>query len=430
MGFEIADLRGLGSDYMGQMVVYLAAGDNPITEPEWATYVPDAGFILNTPRAPQFDVLNVMSSPYQPTGTYTYFTDTSGFTWEAVAAVENRVYPFDAADYPGYTPPLTDSAQAGYVVLTPIPGTIQYNSNDKNHENVFHAEDAGGNPKLQHYVTDPWGNVYILKSVNAANDTPEKVAAAVEAAVLPEGWMKSSGTLDKDTTYVPVWSGDVAHANEFRDSADSAWMQITWGKSGYTLAAKIGDGLEIWGGNTDDTVKGNSEGSVMHGGDGDDLVLGWRGKDTITGDLGNDELRGGRGSDTLLGGDGNDTLKGGRGDDILIGGRGDDTLKGGRGNDAFTYDDLAMGRDKILDFGQRGKDLIDLSALDADAGTPEDDGFAFIGLSRFSGSAGELRYRLKDGDAVVLGDTDGDGRADFAIKVRDLDRLDAGDFVL
>jgi len=89
-----------------------------------------------------------------------------------------------------------------------------------------------------------------------------------------------------------------------------------------------------------------------------------------------------------------------------------------------------MGRDKVLDFGKRGKDLIDLAALDADGGTLDDDAFAFIGLSRFGGTAGELRYRLKDGDAIVLGDTDGDGRADFAIKVRDVDSLDAGDFVL
>ena len=430
MGLEIADLRGIGADYRGQMVVYLAAGDNPITEEAWATYTPDPGFILNTPRGPQFDTLNVMGSPYQPTGVYTYITDGSGFTWQAVAAVENRVYPFDSADYPGYTPPLTDSAQAGYVVVTPIPGTIQYNSNDKNHENVFHAEDSGGNPKLQHYVTDPWGNVYILKSVNAANDTPEKVAAAVADAVLPEGWTKSSGYLESDTTYVPVWSGDVAHANEFRDSADSAWMQIVWGKSGYTLAAKIGEGLEIWGGNTDDLVKGSAEANVMHGGAGDDLVLGWRGKDTITGDLGNDDLRGGRGGDTLHGGEGDDTLKGGRGDDTLVGGPGNDKLKGGRGNDTFVYDDLDMGRDKILDFDRRGKDLIDLSVLDADAGTLKDDAFAFIGRAKYSGSAGEQRYRPKDGDAFVLGDTDGDGRADFVIRIRKVDTLQADDFLL
>ena len=142
MGFEIADLRGVGADYMGQMVVYLATGEDPITEEEWASYTPDPGFILNTPRNPAFDVLNVLGSPYQPTGTSTYFTDSSGFTWQAVSAVENRIYPFDADDYSGYTPPLTSSAQAGYVVVTPLPGTIQYNNNDKNHENIYHAEDS------------------------------------------------------------------------------------------------------------------------------------------------------------------------------------------------------------------------------------------------------------------------------------------------
>jgi hypothetical protein len=411
MGFEIADLNGLGSDFMGQMVVYLAAGDNPITADEWATYTPDAGFILNTPRGPKFDVLNVLGSPYQPTGSYTYLTDSKGFTWQSVAAVENRIYPFDADDYSGYTPPLTSSAQAGYVVLTPLPGTIQYNSNDKNHENIFYAEDAGGNPQLQYFITDPWGNVYILKSVNLANDTPDGTAAAVEAAVLPKGWTKSSGYLDVDTSYLPVWSGDVAHANEFRDSADSAWMQIKWGKSGVTLATKIGDGLEIWGGNSNDLVKGNDEDNVVHGGAGNDEVRGRKGKDQLTGDDGNDFLRGGKGADNLLGGVGSDDLKGGRGKDVLA------------------FAELGAGKDAILDF-VRGKDLIDLSAIDAKAATGKDDTFDFIGRMPFSGEAGELRYRIKAGDAIVKGDTDGDGKADFVIRVADTLRLDAGDFIV
>jgi hypothetical protein len=411
MGFEIADLRGIGPDYMGQMVVYLAGGDNPITQPEWDTYTPDPGFMLNTPRAGQFDVLNVLGSPYQPTGSFTYLTDSHGFTWLAVAAVENRIYPFDPADYAGSSPPLTTSAQAGFLVATPLPGTIQYNSNDKNHENVYYAADSQGNPQIQYYVTDPWGNVYILKSVNEANDTPEEIAAAVAAAVLPEGWTKSSGYLDADVSYLPVWSGTVAHANEFRDSADSAWMQIEWGESGITLAAAIGDGLEIWGGNTDDLVKGTGDANVIHGGDGDDRILGRKGDDIITGDAGGDRL------------------KGDNGDDVLIGGAGNDKLIGGRGADHFTFDDIAMGRDKILDFG-RGKDVIDLSALDARDHTSDDDGFTFIGRARFSGDAGELRYGVKGGDAIVRGDTDGDGHADFAIRVVDIHRLHESDFVL
>ena len=145
MGLEIADLRGIGADYMGEMVVYLAAGDNPITEEEWETYTPDAGFILNTPRGPKFDVLNVLSSPYQPAGAYYLLANSQGYTWESVAAVANRIYPFDAADYSGYTPPLTNSAQAGYVVLSRCPGRIQYNGNDKNH-NIYTPRIPAGMP--------------------------------------------------------------------------------------------------------------------------------------------------------------------------------------------------------------------------------------------------------------------------------------------
>jgi len=301
MGFEIADLRALGADYTGQMVVYLAAGANPISEAAWETYQPDPGFMLNTPRAGQFDVLNVLGSPYQPTGSFTFYTDSAGYTWQAVAAVENRVYPFDAADYEGSSPPITTSAQAGYQLSTPLPGTIQYNSNDKNHENVYYAKDAAGNPILQYFVTDPWSNVYILKSVNAANDTPDKVAAAVDAAVLPsEDWVKSSGYLANDQSYLPTYSGNVAHANEFRDSADSAWMQISWGSLGITLPAVVGEGMPIWGGSSDDYLVGTDADDEIHSGGGDDTIAGVDGSDRISGDAGNDRIEGGNGTTTAV----------------------------------------------------------------------------------------------------------------------------------
>ena len=193
------------------------------------------------------------------------------------------------------------------------------------------------------------------------------------SAVLPEGWVKSSGYLDSDTTYLPTWSGSVAHANEFRDSADSAWMQIEWGKSGITLATKIGEGLDIWGGNTDDLVKGNDEDNVVHGGDG------------------NDEVRGRQGDDVLTGDDGNDLLKGGKDDDTLLGGAGRDDLKGGRGKDIFAFE---AEKDAILDF-VRGKDLIDLSAIDARTATTEDDPFDFIGRLPSAARPATLRYRVK-----------------------------------
>jgi hypothetical protein len=83
----------------------------------------------------------------------------------------------------------------------------------------------------------------------------------------------------------------------------------------------------------------------------------------------------------------------------------------------------------ILDFVS-GKDLIDLSAIDAKAATDEDDAFDFIGRMPFSGEAGELRYEVTAGVALVKGDKDGDGSADFVIRVADTYRLDEGDFIV
>lgn len=309
MGFEIADFRNLGSDLSGQLVVYLEAGPNPITEEAWATYTPDPGWMLNTPRAAQFDMLIVLGSPYVPTGEYTYYTDLSGYTWKAVAAVQNRVYPFSVEDYASFTPPLTTSAQAAYALTTPLPGTIQYNSNDKNHENIYYANSDDGIRKIQYYVTDPWGNLYILKSVNAANDTAEKVAAAVDEAVLPDGWVKSTAYLEEDTTYLPVYSGDVAHANEFRDSADSAWMQIFWGASGITLPAMVGEGMPIWHGNDSGLLLGTAAGDEMHGGGGDDEIRGLDGDDTIWSDDGDNVISGGAGADIIHFGAGRNLLR-------------------------------------------------------------------------------------------------------------------------
>lgn len=425
MAFEIADMRGLGADLTGEMVVYIESGDNPITAEAWASYTADPGWIENTPRKSQFDVLNVLGSPYQPTGQFTFHTDSQGYTWKAVSAVQNRAYPFDADDYAAYDPPLTTSAAAGYGLSTPLPGTIQYNSNDKNHENIYYALDGNGAAKTQYFVTDPWGNTYILKSVNAANDTPDKVAAAVDAAVLPEGWAKSTGTLAEDTSYFPVYSGDTAHANEFRDSADSAWMQIGFGSSGVTLPAMVGDGVPIWGGSDGGLLLGTAAADEMHGGDGGDTVTGSDGADTIWGDAGGDVVYGNRGADTLsgsagadflhggqdadvlYGNTGSDVLHGNRGDDRLFGGRDGDTLSGGEGGDVLQGGlgadryvfASASGADTISGFSSGEGDVIAVSAnLNGSGIASVDDLLALL----FVDGQGNAMLRLGGGHTVVL----------------------------
>lgn len=151
------------------------------------------------------------------------------------------------------------------------------------------------------------------------------------------------------------------------------------------------------------------------------------GDDTVKTGTGDDHLRGGVGDDKLVGGGGEDRLFGGDGDDVLRGARGPDVLTGGEGNDLFVFRNIAeastsAGYDLIRDF-ETGIDEIDLSRIDANINTVDNDAFDFIGSAKFSSEAGELRYF----EGLVRGDVDGDGKADFVIEIgndADLTRLD------
>ena len=101
----------------------------------------------------------------------------------------------------------------------------------------------------------------------------------------------------------------------------------------------------------DKTVDFNDAGLNMKGGDSDETLSGWSTHDEIDGGAGNDTLNGENGNDTLYGGDGNDILYGGEGSDILNGGAGDDRLNGGN-NEADTYVFAkGHGKDVVSDYG-------------------------------------------------------------------------------
>lgn len=211
-----------------------------------------------------------------------------------------------------------------------------------------------------------------------------------------------------------------------------------------TLSGDDGDDIEQ-GGAGDDTVSGGAGTDLVGGGsgndtlsgdDGNDAVRGGEGNDTISGGSGNDRTDGGLGADTLSGDGGNDIVTGGAGDDTLSGGAGRDILFGGLGADTFVFADgdfasaTRKGADLIRDFSHAQGDHIDLSAVDADTTTDGDQAFSFVGTADFSQTAGELRYQVIKGTAFVAGDTNGDGTADFAIRLGHVLTLDAGDFVL
>jgi Ca2+-binding RTX toxin-like protein len=122
---------------------------------------------------------------------------------------------------------------------------------------------------------------------------------------------------------------------------------------------------------------------------------------------------------------GADSLSGGEGDDILVGGAGRDTLTGGPGADVFLFKRLSDSpagtskRDMVTDFRASQRDVIDLSAIDANTKAAGNQAFRWRGGKRFTKRAGQLRFS----GGVLSGDVDGDGRADLQIRLTGVSAL-------
>lgn len=148
-------------------------------------------------------------------------------------------------------------------------------------------------------------------------------------------------------------------------------------------------------------------------------------------------LVGNAGDNTMTGGFSNNRINGNDGDDTITGGNGADTLSGGEGADVFVYNnvsdsDAGASQRDFINFFERGVDLIDLSAVDANSNVGGNQAFNFVGGARFSGSAGELRVLDLGGpNALILeADVDGDGGADMQIFIRGQTSMLASDFLL
>jgi serralysin len=150
----------------------------------------------------------------------------------------------------------------------------------------------------------------------------------------------------------------------------------------------------------------------------------------VDGRGGNDAITGSIFADNLRGNAGNDILKGGLGIDMLTGGLGKDILAGGANRDFFDFNSFKESvkggsRDVITDFVRAVDDRIDVRGIDAKTGVGGNQKFKFIGQQAFHDVKGELRCK----NGIVQGDVNGDGVADFEIKVN-LATLVSGDFFL
>ncbi len=180
----------------------------------------------------------------------------------------------------------------------------------------------------------------------------------------------------------------------------------------------------------DDRLIGTNRADVIQGRNGDDTIRGGNGSDDLFGGNGNDVLSGGRGQDDVFGGRGADSLNGGQGADTLRGGLGPDRLTGGAQADVFEFrsaGEIGRGRssDTIRDF-ERNLDQIDMSRVDGNTLRSGNQDLLFIGDDGFSGRAGEMRYA----NGVLWGDTDGDGRAEFSLRIAGGVAMTESDFIL
>jgi Ca2+-binding RTX toxin-like protein len=216
--------------------------------------------------------------------------------------------------------------------------------------------------------------------------------------------------------------------------------------AGDSILENAGEGADVVNASVNWTLGGNIENLVLTGamningtGNADaNILTGNDGANQLSGLGGNDTLNGGAGSDTLLGGTGADLLNGGMGNDTIEGGADRDDMTGGIGADTFLFRDGDFSgttfatADIIRDFSSAEGDHLNLAFVDANTsnGAGTNEAFSFIGTAAFSHTAGELRYEQISGYTYVYGDTNGDGTADFMVRLDGMHSLTGGDFVL
>lgn len=115
---------------------------------------------------------------------------------------------------------------------------------------------------------------------------------------------------------------------------------------------------------------------------------------TVISSGGRDIIGSNTGSTTLYGNGTQEHLFGTANETVFIGGSGQQYLLAGAGTNIFRYlsfaDSTIMGSDSISFFNV-AKDVIDLSRIDADPGTPGTQNLRFIGSNAFSAAGGEVR---------------------------------------
>jgi Ca2+-binding RTX toxin-like protein len=312
------------------------------------------------------------------------------------------------------------------------------------------APDAAGTGTFAYAVPDPGGGVVartVTIAVEAANDPPRALSGPADPVVPEDGAFAfdlaaafadaDPGTLLAisaalaDGRPLPAWlslNGPVLSGVP-RD-ADVGPIEIRATASDGSAAATALIRLTIV---DDAVVTGAPSASLAALPTVEELVYAGTGAFSGTGNALANEIRGGPGADRLYGLGGDDLLHGGDGADLLAGGPGRDTLDGGGGADRFDFDavtdsGLGAAQDVVI-FVRAERDRIDLATIDADTdGTRGNQAFEWASPTRIGAPFAKVDGQLRFAGGVLMGDTDGDGKADFHIRISGA--LAAGDVIL
>jgi serralysin len=130
----------------------------------------------------------------------------------------------------------------------------------------------------------------------------------------------------------------------------------------------------------------------------------------------------------------NQTLTGTDASDVFLLGGGLDSVVAKAGLDLFRFLPTAIGPASgnaaaLRDFSHVAGEVMDLSAIDAIAGTLADDAFNFIGTAAFT-AAGQLRWQDQGTLRPIQGEVNRDGIADLTIIVKAPGPIDSTWFAL
>ena len=246
--------------------------------------------------------------------------------------------------------------------------------------------------------------------------------------------LTSIGETGVNDTYLRVYdqNGALLQSNDDGGVGLNSALTATAGYTGtyYVEAGSYGD---QYNGDYQITIETIELPDITFGTEGNDRIRGTRLDDIIHSEAGNDKIWARRGDDVIEAGEGNDVIRAGRGADTIEGGLGRDRLFAGRDTDTDVFifnsqlDSLRGGRmrDKIFQFDS-GEDVIDLSGIDANITTQENDFFVFNG---YSAAANSVWFKEKGNHIHVRADVDGDRNYDFEVRLVRQSIISEDDFI-